>query len=174
MQLSGASPLPHLTDYLPWNAVKCGRGLAPDGNTQPTQNSSQKNAPACRPGHFLLSYTPHLTDYLPWNAVKCGRELAPDGNTQPKKCPSLSTRAFPIELHPPHLTDYLPWNAVKCRRELAPDGNTQPTQSARQKKAPACRPGHFLLSYNLSEQPPHSPPGQSANAQTAGSTAPVP
>src|SRR5450830_1377381 len=111
MQLSGASPLPHLTEYPPWNAVKCGRGLAPDGNDPantkpqpvdlgipielhpptfdrlPTLECSQmwegacsrwqwpsqhktpakKNAPACRPGHFLLSHThPHITDYPPW------------------------------------------------------------------------------------------------------------
>jgi len=33
---TGASPLPQLTEFYLWNAVECGRGLAPDGGSQST------------------------------------------------------------------------------------------------------------------------------------------
>ncbi|RQO52406.1 hypothetical protein DBR46_18420 [Pseudomonas sp. KBW05] len=40
LALSRASPLPHLTEYILWNAVKCGSGLAREGastiNTKPS------------------------------------------------------------------------------------------------------------------------------------------
>src|SRR5450830_799451 len=94
--------LPTLECSQMWEGA-CSRWQWPSQHKTP----AKKNAPACRPGHFLLSHThPHLTDYPPWNAVKCRRELAPDGNgpantkRQAKKCPSLSTGAFLIELQP--------------------------------------------------------------------------
>jgi hypothetical protein len=55
-QLSGASPLPHSTEFQLWNASECGKGLAPDealnrAANQPASNQTPvaaEAAPATR------------------------------------------------------------------------------------------------------------------------------
>ncbi|QBQ12676.1 hypothetical protein DCC84_24415 [Pseudomonas sp. SXM-1] len=44
---SRASPLPHLTEYIPWNAVECGSGLARESGLKPCAPAS--NATRLRP-----------------------------------------------------------------------------------------------------------------------------
>ncbi|AUO20627.1 hypothetical protein C0058_00955 [Pseudomonas sp. NC02] len=48
--LSRASPLPHLTEYIHWNAVKCGSGLAREealtAAATPATSTHPETAPA--------------------------------------------------------------------------------------------------------------------------------